>query len=224
MEVRQESKEAVALRRHGSLTATVHRELEVMILSGDLSPGERLNEQVLASQLGVSRGPIREAARLLERDGLVVSAANQGVFVRQLTPEDAAELYDLRASIAGYICSCLAQRARPAQKTELRALVAQMEDCIAAADEDRYFDLNLTFHDRVAEFSGAHRAARIYSALDKEVRLLRRRVLSGTESMRFSNDEHEEILAAIEAGDAARAREAAQKHHLNGKYRWIKTL
>lgn len=212
------------MRQRGSLTVTVHRELEAMILRGDLGPGERLNEQHLSTQLGVSRGPIREACRLLERDGLVVTVANQGASVRQLSVEDAAELYDLRAAMAGYMCSRLARRATPTQRSDLRDLVARMDDRIAAADEDGYFELNLSFHDRIAAFSGANRAAQLYSALDKEVRLLRRRVLTGVSSMRFSNEEHKEILTAVEAGDADGARQAAEKHHVNGKSRWISTL
>ena len=211
MEIRQESREAIASRQHGSLTATVHRELEGMILRGDLASGDRLNEQQLAGLLGVSRGPIREAARLLERDGLVVALANQGTFVRQLSLEDALELYDLRASIAGYSCSCLATRSTAVQRAELRALIEQMDACIENRDEETYFELNLRFHERVAAMAGAPRAARIYGALDKEVRLLRRRVLHGTESMRFSNDEHKEIFGAFEAGDTGRAKAAAEK-------------
>ncbi|WP_114967017.1 GntR family transcriptional regulator [Alkalilacustris brevis] len=219
-----DSSNGTTLRRHGSLTATVHTQLEAMILRGDIAPGERLNEQFLSSQLGVSRGPVREAARLLEQDGLVTSVANQGAFVRQLSLEDALELYDLRATIAGYACSCLATRATESDLTELRALVQKMQDCIDSDEEETYFRLNLLFHDRIAVLSGASRTARIYSALDKQVRLLRRRVLRGDESMRFSNEEHREILAAIESGDAGRAREAAEKHHINGKRRWINTL
>ncbi len=65
----------------------------------------------LAEQLGVSRGPVREAARSLERRGLVTAVANQGVFVRKLSIDEALELYDLRAMIAGYLCARVAETA-----------------------------------------------------------------------------------------------------------------
>lgn len=224
LDISPESRNEIATRRHGSLTATVHRELEGMILRGDLAAGERLNEQLLASRLGVSRGPIREAARLLERDGLVTSLANQGVFVRQLSLEDAVELYDLRAVIAGYACSRLATRATAAQRAELREMVEAMDAAIAGHEEEAYFTLNLRFHDRIAEMAGSGRTADIYMGLGKEVRLLRRRVLQGDDSMRLSNDEHKDILAAIEAGEVTTAREKAEHHHINGKRRWLETL
>lgn len=207
-----------------SLAVVVRDELEGMILQGDLSAGMRLNENMLAERLGVSRGPIREAARLLERDGLVTSIANHGVFVRQLTVEDAAELYELRAIIAGLVCGTLAQQAKPAIKTELRDFVDRMDACIEAGDEENYFALNLVFHDRIAETSGNIRSAALYASLGKEVRLLRRRVLQGEASMRLSNSEHGRIIAAIEAGDAATARKEAEQHHLNGKRRWLETM
>lgn len=224
LDISPESRQEIAGRRHGSLTATVHRELEGMILRGDIAAGERLNEQMLASQLGVSRGPIREAARLLERDGLVTSLANQGVFVRQLSLEDALELYDLRAVIAGYACSRLATRSTSAQRSELSEMVSAMDRAISEDEEEVYFALNLRFHDRIAEMAGSGRTADIYTGLGKEVRLMRRRVLHGADSMRLSNEEHKDILAAIEAGDAILARGKAEHHHFNGKRRWLDTL
>lgn len=224
MKQQQSSIDAGSLTPRRSLSVLVREELEGMILQGDLSAGMRLNENLLAERLGVSRGPIREAARLLERDGLVISIANHGVFVRQLTVEDAVELYELRAIIAGLVCSTLAQQAKPAIKAELRDYVDRMDDCIDARDEEKYFLLNLEFHDRIAEASGNARSAALYASLGKEVRLLRRRVLQGEASIRLSNSEHRRIVAAIGAGDAATARKEAEQHHLNGKRRWLETM
>ena len=97
MELREDMRENIARRRQRTLVLDVRDELERMILDGEFKSGERLDENGLARQLGVSRGPVREAARSLEREGLVDAVANQGVFVRQLAIEDALELYDLRA-------------------------------------------------------------------------------------------------------------------------------
>src|SRR3546814_19342740 len=72
-------------------------ELEGMIVSGELSGGDRLNETVLAERFGVSRGPVREACRGLERSGLIRFVANRGVFVREMNVKEALELFDVRA-------------------------------------------------------------------------------------------------------------------------------
>jgi DNA-binding GntR family transcriptional regulator len=68
-----------------------------MILSGELRPGEKLTEMALAARLGVSRGPLREAFRMLDESGLVRTEKNRGVFVRDLPVAEAIEIFDLRA-------------------------------------------------------------------------------------------------------------------------------
>ncbi len=210
--------------RQRSLVLEVRDELERMILQGELGAGERLNEIGLAEKLGVSRGPVREAARSLEREGLVMAVANQGVYVRKLTVEDIVELYDLRASIGGYLCTRAAQSATPEEKAELRTFVGRMADAIRENDEARYFELNLDFHDRIAAVSGANRSKELYTSLGKEVRLLRLRVLTGKTSMELSNREHEDIVAAIERGDGVMAGEKGSQHHISGKNRLMEIL
>jgi DNA-binding GntR family transcriptional regulator len=104
--------------------------LERLILSGEIAPGTRLNEVALAARLGLSRGPLREALRGLERDGLVAAGpAGQGMSVRRLEPEAIAELYDMRALLQGFILARLAQRVAegtlpPGTLDDLRAQVA----------------------------------------------------------------------------------------------------
>jgi len=96
-----------ALRAH-SLTAVVQHEIERMILSGELGPGEHLNEKAVADKLQVSRGPVREACRALAELGFVRLIPNRGVFITQLTKADAIEVYDLRAGLTGLAASLLA--------------------------------------------------------------------------------------------------------------------
>lgn len=212
-----------SLRRQRPLVAEVRDELERMILSGEVAAGERLNENLLAEQMGVSRAPVREAARALEHEGLVRAVANQGVYVRDLSLSDAAELYDLRALMAGYLCWRTANSASRETKATLRALVDAMDSHISREDGERYVEANLKFHDTIAEASGAPRTAQIYSRLGKEVRLLRLRVLSLRSSWNVSNAEHKEILAAIERGDGEGARHLGAQHHLGGKERLLET-
>lgn len=224
MEIDQDIRHATMFKRQRPLVLEVRDELERMILHGDIAPGERLNEYALAEQLGVSRAPVREAARSLEREGLVTAVANEGVYVRKLSVDDALELYDLRALMAGHLCAALARRADAAIKSELRDFMARMDRAIAAGDEVAYFEINLAFHDRIAEAAGSERARALYVALGKEVRLMRRRVLHGAPALARSNMEHDRIVTAIEAGDAEAARVAGAGHHEHGKKRLLDTL
>ena len=91
----------LALRRDNTLSSLLADRLESFIMSGRLPAGERINEAVLARELGVSRGPIREAARLLASQGLVEFVANKGAFVRQIDREELLDIYQMRA-LTGY--------------------------------------------------------------------------------------------------------------------------
>jgi DNA-binding GntR family transcriptional regulator len=141
-----------------------------------------------------------------------------------LSVEDALELYDLRAMIAGHLCAAAAIAASSEAKAKMRTFVLQMEDSIKTGDEQAYFTLNLDFHDCVAAASGSLRATALYGSLGKEVRLMRLRVLSGESALRRSNIEHDQIVTAIENGDVETARSAGAQHHLNGKKRLLETL
>jgi DNA-binding GntR family transcriptional regulator len=224
MQVRDGIKDSFQKLRQRSLVGEVRDELERMILAGELETGERLNEISLAGQLGVSRGPVREAARSLEREGLVKAVANQGVYVRKLSIEDALELYDLRSMIAGYLCARAAEAGDKAAIAALRDFVSQMQDAAEAGQEETYFALNLAFHDSIAAASGAVRASEIYGSMGKEVRLMRLRVLAGKPSLLLSNAEHARIVDAIERGDVDSARTEGAQHHANGKKRLLETL
>ncbi len=216
--------EAISQRRSQSLTALVRDEIERQILGAELAAGARLNELSIANRLGVSRGPVREAVRLLERDGLVTSIVNQGSFVRQVSIEEASELYDLRAVIMGHACGALAGTIAADEIEELGGLVLRMDEAAGIGAADTYYDLNLKFHDRLMEMAGRKRSSALYSSLVKEAHLFRRRSLVSGPAMQESNDEHRQILDALARGDRQAAREAAERHHLNGKRRWLRTM
>lgn len=212
---------AIAQRRTQTLTGIVQAEIERMILAGDLVAGERINEQALASRLGVSRGPIREATRGLVRSGLLNSVVNLGVFVRQIPDDEASEIYDVRAVVFGFVCQRLAARVTPAQLEALWALIAEMDDAIGREDGAGYYRLNLAFHDALLDFAAHGRARQTYEALIKETHLLRQSALGAAARMRESNAEHREIIAAIAAGDGETARLVAERHAHGGKRRWL---
>jgi len=215
---------AIELRRTQSLTAIVSKELERMILSGEIKAGERLNEQLLATRLGVSRGPVREATRALERAGLVTVMVNQGVFVRQIGFEEAIEIYDVRAVVFGFACQRLAGRLSNGQAAELSELIAGMDEAIGHGDSKMYYELNLRFHDAIMTFAAHGRAKQVYESLINETHLFRQRSLGTRDSMQESNGEHVAMLKALIEGDGERARKIGEEHSLAGKRRWLETL
>jgi DNA-binding GntR family transcriptional regulator len=214
---------ALDIVRTRSLASLVGQEIERMILAGVLPAGERLNEQQLAARLGVSRGPVREAVRGLEKAGLVVAVRNQGSYVRQVSAEEALEIYDLRAALTGLACARLAEEATAAQMAALGALVDRMEAAWRADDAPAYYAANLDFHAALLVHGGGPRARRLYEELGNELHLFRRRALVEPENMRESNAEHAAILRAIAARDPQAARAAGEAHIAGGKRRFRAT-
>ncbi len=220
------SQATIALLQAHSLTSVVQTEIERLILSGELAPGAKLTEAMLADRLGVSRGPIREAFRMLEEAGLVRLEKNRGVFVRSIPMDEAMEIYDLRAMIDESVGRQLAVRITPDQVQQLRGLVEQMERLVKdghnTSASDPYHRLNLEFHDRLVEFAGNRKLHTLYRRLVNELSLFRRLNLADGGQIPVSVAEHRAILKAIVAGDADAAGQALRAHVLESKERTLR--
>jgi phosphonate utilization transcriptional regulator len=214
---------ALELLRSKSLPALVQEEILNLILQGRLNAGDKLNEVEIATRLGVSRGPVREAFRALEEAGMVRLAKNRGVFVRELSAGEAEEIYAVRAGLDELAGRLLAPRITDKQIAELRALVATMEASSAARDLDSYFPLNLRFHDRVVEMTGNAKLAAIYRRLMNELHLQRRQGLARG-GIRVSNAEHAAIVEALATRDPERAAAAMREHVMAGHQRWQQSV
>ena len=143
------------------------------------------------------------------------------MFVRQISEEEAREIYDIRSVVFGFVCQILAGRITPDEVKTLRGLIAEMDEAIERGDSAGYYRLNLRFHEAIVAFAGHTRARQTYEALIKETHLLRQSSLVEPARMRESNSEHAAILAAIATGDGETARRLAEAHAQGGKRRWL---
>lgn len=209
----------IALLQAHSLPGLLQREVERMILAGDLAAGEQLREAELASMLGVSRGPLREAFRALEESGLVRLEKNRGVFVRQIGVDEADQIFELRAVLDQYAGRRAAQNAAPADIAELRALVDRMERAVAGGNVDVYLDANVAFHDRIVQLAGNPKLTLLYRRLVNELHLHRRASLGQAGRLPVSIREHRAIVASIASGQAAAAGRALYDHAMASRDR-----
>ena len=208
-----EQSTAIGLLQSHSLTTLVQHEIERLIISGELSAGDKLNEAMLAERLGVSRGPVREAFRALAETGLVRIEKNRGVFVREVTIEEADEIYEVRAALDQLVGRRLAVSIRPEQLKELRGILERMEKATAKQDIDAYYPLNLQFHDTLVQFTGNKKLLAIYRRIVNELNLYRRETLASSGGgLPVSTGEHKKIFDAIASGDAERAGRALYDH------------
>src|SRR3546814_9481629 len=127
-----------------------------MIVSGELSGGDRLNETLLAERFGVSRGPVREACRGLERSGLIRFVANRGVFVREMNVKEALELFDVRAALFALAGKTLAPSIADAQVQRLAALIGEMSAAAEADDVNASYHLNIEVHTLMIDRADEH--------------------------------------------------------------------
>ncbi len=219
-----EQSDDLTILRTVSLTSALERELERLILNGELPPGERINEIRLAARFGTSRGPIREATRSLEAKGLVEVVRNRGVFIRRLPISEALEIYQIRAALFGLAGRLLASRRTDAMLAELDVLLTGMDDAAAAQDFDAYYPLNLRFHDFLVASTGNATLAAEYRSFVKKMHLFRARSLVQGGGMSVSNREHREIVDALAAGSADKAQRASTAHVERARKRFLASL
>ena len=222
--MRSKAAETLEILRTHSLTTIVLQELERMIMSGELKPGDRINEKALAASQSVSRGPIREACRRLEQAGLVEIIVNRGVFVRKLMPKDAANLSDIKAALAALAGRTLATVITDEQLETLREMAARMEELAAAGDVKTYYPVNVEFHNRMIEFTGNDRLVAMCGAVDKELYLFKRKSLDVGPGLDRSVEEHRVILDVLERHDADAAADIMWQHAVSGKQRLLEAM
>lgn len=211
---------AIELLRAQSLATLAQQELERRILSGELASGDKLNEVDVATALGISRGPVREAFSALSRAGLVRVEKNRGVFVRQVSLEEASEFYEVRAALEGLIGQLAARRIAIDEVEQLRAVVRRMQQVQKSRRADEYFALNVEFHDLLARAARNNALLANYRGVVNQLDLYRRATISRlTENIPQSTAEHEAIIDAVAARDEQRAQVLLTEHVLVSRER-----
>lgn len=199
------------IRRPSLLHHEVADAMRRAILSGQLKPGERLNEVDLAERLEVSRAPLREALRLLEEEGLVVSAPHRGSVVAQLTPDDVDEIYSLRQALEELAVSIIVKSVTPEKISELRALLREMDAAVAKGDLSAVVDLDMRCHETIMRMSGHSRLYAAWKRMEGQLRLFFAEADQLIEYDRLGT-RHQHLIDAIASGDEAVAVAAVREH------------
>lgn len=194
-------------RRLGDLA---YEEVRKRIVSGDFPMGSRLNEVRLATDLGVSRAPVREALRRLVEEGLVVERPHMGAVVRELDAASLVDLYNVRATLES-LSIRLATRKRMDTKP-LRALIRKMASAATSGDYALIARHELEFHSVITKSSGNDVLGSIFHALEGQVLMGLALDDSGYPDLEDVAREHEPLVEAIEAGDEDVAGIAMQQH------------
>ena len=211
----------LALVQSASLTRLVAEAVEKTILSGEVAPGSKLNEMAIAERLGVSRGPLREALRLLEESGLIRQEKNRGAFVREVDLQEASDIYEVRTGLDATAGLLLAPRITAEQVARLRVLIVRMQQAAETTDVDSFHHLNLGFHDQIVAMTGNRCLLETYRRLVKLLTLFRRRNLLAPKAIPAFADEHAAIVDALAGHDGELAARLLREHAEGGRQRML---
>ncbi|MGY2053050.1 GntR family transcriptional regulator [Methylobacterium sp. JK268] len=205
------------------LVRQVARRLTDAITAGRLAPGAKVAEAAVARELGISRAPVREAARLLESQGLLRAHPRRGFFVREIAAADVDEIYDLRLCIERHAAVEAARRLTPAGRAALRA---QLDALYRAAERDdpaAIVAADYGFHRLICEIAGNGRLLRLFDGLASELKVVIGLIGHLYDDPHAIARTHEPVLAAIEAGHPERI-VAHIDHHVGVAWREVGRL
>jgi len=195
-----------------TLWQRVYDHLRAEILAGDLEPGVELAEVALAEQLGVSRGPIREAIGRLASEGLVTVRPRRGAVVSSLSKEEFLELYQVREALERMAVKLAVPRLQPDDIAALQVLIDSMTSRAEQGKVSEFFEANAEFHQRLVDASGNVKLAELYRQLLDQIGRYRTRSLLMRGNLQRSVAEHAAILRAAKRGNAERAAHLMSEH------------
>ncbi len=216
------------LQRSQSLHEQTYQAIRIAILSGELASGTRLIETQLAEQLQVSRTPIREAIRQLQRENLVTADGHGAVRVASLSVSDAMQLYDCRIALEQLSVSEACRNATISQIDRLQQIVHQSEQTVEQQPNElthhQLLHMDYQFHRLLAESSGNFWLVQILDQVFDKMALLRLRTLQHNPRVLDICSEHRRIYEAICDRNSIAANQAIQFHLISSKERVVQEI
>jgi DNA-binding GntR family transcriptional regulator len=188
--------------------------LRQRIFSNELAPGSWIDELRLAEAYGISRTPLREALKVLATEGLVTMKVRRGAYVTEVSDKDQSDVYHLLSLLESDATGIVAQQA---SDTDLAELVQIHQELHAAKDNtERFFEVNERFHMRLLEMANNRWRTQLVLDLRKVMKLNRHNSLFKSGRIEESLQEHQDIMDALLAHDAALSQQRMQTHFKNG--------
>jgi DNA-binding GntR family transcriptional regulator len=188
--------------RARSMRFDVLRQLRNAILHGAFKPGERLNESEIAREMGISRGPVREAILELQQEGLVEIEHRRGAYVSTLEPEVFQDLVDLRILLETHAVKIATRRFTPADYAALEDTIKRMEAAHHAGDTDKVVDYDLEFHRTICNLAGNQLLLEAWEHLAGRLRLaMWLWIEHGLDDIAQNTNMHRQFLDAMKQGD-----------------------
>ncbi|MGB3536423.1 MAG: GntR family transcriptional regulator [Microcoleaceae cyanobacterium] len=212
------------IQRHQSLYEQAYHALRANILSGELAAGERMVETRLAKKLQVSRTPIREAMRQLQRESLLVADTNGGLRVATVSASDASQLYDCRLALEQLAIRETCDRINPKTLKKIEACVLQAEELQEDGRYELMLQLDYRFHKLIAQASDNRWLVSLLDRVFDQMMLLRVQTTRHNPRVLEIRQEHRIIFEAIAQRDGDKAVQVMVEHLQASKIRTIREL
>ena len=198
--------------------------LKHAIITGDLPAGSRIVETDYAERMHISRTPLREALRKLERDGLVEYMLRRGVIVRAFTIADVEEIYTIRNSLEMLTLPAIIQNATPDDILRLRTILAQMDPLNERGDVAALSPMARRFHTELTAISGLKRTIRAIEGQDEYITRFSALSIAKESRRSAAHDEHHQLVNFVEKKDLEGFRQLMHKHIERSKETCLRAL
>jgi len=197
-------------------TEMIYSTLREAIVSGDLKPGERIIIRKVASELGVSAIPVREAVKILETEGLIEVSAHSEVLVSRLSKKDFRQLSDIRVMLEGYAAFLATNNTNTKFLKDLENQINKMQASIDKQDFRQYSKLNILFHQIISENSGNEHLKKMIGDLTARTDRARALFTYSPQRNTKSIEDHKAIIEAMANGNAENAQKLMCEHQSEG--------
>ncbi len=206
----------------GSLNQKAYAEIRRRILNGELSAEAPLSEYQLAEELGLSRTPVREAVKRLEREGLVQSIPNRGTFVAKLTAQDISEIYQVREQLEGFAARIAAETMSDESIKRLEEEIKILNTLASEGHLIEVVDSDIRLHKQIIAATQNRRLIELLGTLDDQMHRVRALFPQSSQWLETTLAEHVNIVSAIKARDGQEAEKAMKTHLRSAREHAIK--
>ncbi len=207
----------IKLDNYKPLRDIVFETMRDAILTGKLSPGERLMEMQIAEEMGVSRTPVREAIRKLELEGLVVMVPRKGAYVAGISIKDVVDVFEVRAALEGLAASLAAERITDEEIDQLERSIVSISEVSDGKNIGSVVEKDIGFHDIIYRASRNEKLIQIITNLKEQLQRFRATSLATPGRSKQAVDEHRQIVEAIAERNAELAEKLARQHIENAE-------
>ena len=198
--------------------------LKHAIITGDIPAGERIVETEYAGKLHISRTPLREALRKLERDGLVEYVIRRGVVVRAFTLEDVSQIYTIRNTLELLTLPMTVENVTEQDIAELREKLDEIDQCLANNNIIGMAALSRVFHNRIIRISGKNRILRVIETQDEYITRFSALAIKQENRRAAAQAEHHRIVDMLEARDLKGLESIMSEHIEHSKQYCVQAL